>query len=54
MLPSNDSKGWHYVAEGDWDLLGGWFGAGHGAPVHWLASYGGCGGQIWTDDLRVM
>jgi hypothetical protein len=20
--PSNDSKGWHYVAEGDWDLLG--------------------------------
>jgi hypothetical protein len=20
--PSNDGKGWHYVAEGDWDLLG--------------------------------
>jgi vacuolar-type H+-ATPase subunit I/STV1 len=22
MSPSNDGKGWHYVAEGDWDLLG--------------------------------
>jgi site-specific DNA recombinase len=22
MFPSSDDKGWHYVAEGDWDLLG--------------------------------
>jgi site-specific DNA recombinase len=22
MSPSSDDKGWHYVAEGDWDLLG--------------------------------
>jgi hypothetical protein len=22
MFPANDGKNWHYVAEGDWDLLG--------------------------------
>ena len=23
MIPSNHGKEWHYIAEGDWDLLGG-------------------------------
>ena len=42
MTPAEDRKGWHYVSEGNWDLLG----TGPNAPVPGLAHSDGCGGQI--------
>ena len=42
MTPTKDGEGWHYVAEGNWDLLG----TGPNAPVLGLARSDGCGGQI--------
>jgi hypothetical protein len=40
--PTEDRKEWHYVAEGNWNLLG----TGPNAPVFVLAHSDGCGGQI--------
>ena len=42
MTPTKEGEDWHYVAEGDWDLLG----TGPNAPVLGLAHSDGCGGQI--------
>jgi len=42
MTPTKDKEDWHYVAEGNWDLLG----TGPNAPVLGLAHSDGCGGQI--------
>ena len=42
MTPAKDGEDWHYVAEGNWDLLG----TGPNAPVLGLAHSDGCGGQI--------
>jgi DNA invertase Pin-like site-specific DNA recombinase len=42
MSPTVEREEWHYVAEGNWDLLG----TGPNAPVLGLAHSDGCGGQI--------
>ncbi len=42
MAPTKDGEDCHYVAEGNWDLLG----TGPNAPVLGLAHSDGCGGQI--------
>ena len=40
MTPTKDIEDWHYVAEGNWDLLG----TGPNAPVLGLAHSDGWGG----------
>jgi signal transduction histidine kinase len=40
MTPAEGNKEWHYVAEGNWSLLG----TGPNAPVIGLAHSDGCGG----------
>jgi hypothetical protein len=42
MTPTAGNKDWHYIAEGNWSLLG----TGPNAPVIGLAHSDGCGGQI--------
>jgi hypothetical protein len=42
MTPTKDGEDWHYVAEGNWDLLG----TGPNAPVLGLAHSDGCGGSV--------
>jgi hypothetical protein len=42
MTPAGWAKGWHYIAEGNWSLLG----TGPNAPVIGLAHSDGCGGLI--------
>ncbi len=42
MTPAEGSQEWHYIAEGNWNLLG----SGPNAPVLVLAHSDGCGGQI--------
>jgi site-specific DNA recombinase len=42
MIPTRESKEWHYVAVGNWNLLG----SGPNAPAMQLAHSDGCGGWI--------
>lgn len=42
MSPVEGRKEWHYVAEGNWNLVG----TGPNAPVFELAHSDGCGGPM--------